>query len=123
MYEEAFEAAGVPYVTVAGAGFYGRPEVRDLLNALNAVANPNDDLALAGLLRSPAIGLADASLYHLRWGDGDRPRPLWAALQGDLGALEPPSASAPSERWRSLARWRPWSAGSRWPPCSSAFWT
>ncbi len=89
VYEEAFEAAGVPYVTVAGAGFYGRPEVRDLLNALNAVANPNDDLALAGLLRSPAIGLADASLYHLRWGDGDRPRPLWAALQGDLGALEP----------------------------------
>ena len=56
-YEDAFEAAGIPYETVAGRGFLNRPEVRDLLNALQAVTDPTDDLALYGLLRSPAIGL------------------------------------------------------------------
>jgi len=88
VYEEALERAGIPYVTVAGAGFYERPEVRDLLNALRALEHPSDDLAMAGLLRSPACGLADASLYRLRWGTGGGPQPLWAALQGDLRALE-----------------------------------
>ena len=40
IYEDALEAAGIPFVTVAGRGFYDRPEVRDLLNALRAIANP-----------------------------------------------------------------------------------
>ena len=63
--------------------------MRDLLNALSAIAAPDDDLALAGLLRSPAFGLTDAALYLLRWGpDGER-RPMWAALNGDLASLDP----------------------------------
>ncbi len=64
-YENALERAGVPFLTVAGRGFYGRPEIRDLLNALAALADPTDDLALAGLLRSPAIALTDAALFQL----------------------------------------------------------
>ena len=64
-YENALERAGVPFLTVAGRGFYGRPEIRDLLNALKALADPTDDLTLAGLLRSPAFALSDAALYHL----------------------------------------------------------
>jgi ATP-dependent helicase/nuclease subunit A len=88
-YEDALERVSVPFVTVAGRGFYDRPEVRDLLNALSAIAAPDDDLALAGLLRSPAFGLTDAALYLLRWGpDGER-RPMWAALSGDLAGLDP----------------------------------
>ena len=64
-YEDAFEAVGVPYLTVAGGGFYDRPEIRDLLNALRALADPTDDLALVGLLRSPACALSDPALYRL----------------------------------------------------------
>ena len=83
IYEDALEAAGIPFVTVAGRGFYDRPEIRDLLNALAAIADPSDDLALAGLLRSPAIGLSDADLYRLRYPqeDGDQPTSLWESLQ------------------------------------------
>jgi ATP-dependent helicase/nuclease subunit A len=81
VYEDALEAAGIPFVTVAGKGFYDRPEIRDLLNALTAIADPADDLALAGLLRSPAFGLGDADLYHLRFPDGGHaPRPLFQSL-------------------------------------------
>ena len=82
VYEDALEAAGIPFVTIAGRGFYDRPEIRDLLNALAAVADPTDDLALIGLLRSPAIGLSDADLYGLRYPNGsDKPLPLWEALR------------------------------------------
>jgi ATP-dependent helicase/nuclease subunit A len=88
-YEEAFEAAGVPFVTVAGRGFYDRPEIRDVLNLLRALADPWDDLAMAGLLRSPAFGLSDAALYRLRWQAGRR-LPYWSALQGGLESLDEP---------------------------------
>jgi len=101
-YEDAFERARIPYETVAGRGFLDRPEVRDLLNALQALADPTDDLALYGLLRSPAIGLSDTLLHHLRLpGDGasgdaalddTAPGALWRALR-----------SAPDEACRAAA--------------------
>lgn len=86
-YENAFEDAGIPFVTVAGRGFYDRPEIRDVLNILRALADPADDLAMAGLLRSPAFGLTDAALYLLRWQE-DTPLPYWTALQGNMGILD-----------------------------------
>ena len=55
-YENAFEEACIPFVTVAGRGFYDRPEIRDVINILRALADPADDLAMAGLLRSPLLG-------------------------------------------------------------------
>ena len=82
-YEEALEDAGIPFVTVAGRGFYDRPEIRDLVNILRALADPMDDLSFAGLLRSPAFGLSDASLYLLR----QTGLSYWDALNGDLSIL------------------------------------
>ncbi|MEW6402817.1 MAG: UvrD-helicase domain-containing protein, partial [Chloroflexota bacterium] len=66
-YEFALEAASIPFLTIAGRGFYERPEIRDLLNALAAIADPSDDLALVGFLRSPAFAVPDAEIYRLRY--------------------------------------------------------
>jgi ATP-dependent helicase/nuclease subunit A len=83
-YENALEEVGIPFLTVAGRGFYDRPEVRDLLNALQALADPTDDLALAGLLRSPVLGLSDMALYRLRQAQRDaNAASLWALLRED----------------------------------------
>lgn len=105
-YENALETAGIPYLTIAGRGFYDRPEVRDLLNALTALADPTDDLALAGLLRSPAIGLSDMALYRLREYQQDvGDRTLWTSLQReDLVVLgdEAPRAYRAAELIRTL---------------------
>jgi ATP-dependent helicase/nuclease subunit A len=89
-YENALEEAGIPFLTVAGRGFYDRPEVRDLLNALQALADPTDDLALVGLLRSPVMGLSDMALYRLRRAQQDADAAsLWAMLaDADLAFLE-----------------------------------
>jgi ATP-dependent exoDNAse (exonuclease V) beta subunit len=67
IYENALEAADIPFVTVAGRGFYDRPEIRDLLNILAAIADPTDDLALVGALRSPAFAIPDSEIYSLRY--------------------------------------------------------
>ena len=80
--EDALEQAGVPFLTVGGRAFYDRPEVRDLLNALQALADPTDDLALAGLPRSPVIGLSDVTLLTLCRARAalDPTAPLWTVL-------------------------------------------
>lgn len=88
-YEDAFERHAIPYVTTAGAGFHERPEVRDLLNVLHAIADPNDNLALAGLLRSPVVGMSDADLLTLRH---------------TLGSQRDRSPAAPGTWWRALQR-------------------
>lgn len=74
-YEDAFSELELPYVTVQGVGFYKRQEVLGLLNLLRALRNPGDDLALAGVLRSPLFALSDDALLALRlMRDGvDRP--------------------------------------------------
>ncbi len=92
-YERALEAQAIPYVTIAGRGFFERPEIRDLLNILRALSEPWNDAAMAGLLRSPAIGMSDVGLYTLRWHTGEK-RPLRQALAGDLAFLSPADLAA-----------------------------
>jgi ATP-dependent helicase/nuclease subunit A len=104
-YEDALERAGIPFLTVAGRGFYGRPEIRDLLNALSALADPTDDLALAGLLRSPALALSDAALYHLiTAGRGREFQPLNV---GTLGRWSVQTGVAPPHLWDILREFGP----------------
>jgi ATP-dependent helicase/nuclease subunit A len=92
VYENAFEQAGIPFVTVAGRGFYDRPEIRDLLNILSAVADPADELALVGLLRSPAFALTDAEIYQLKFAEPSTDRAenkkenLWMNLRESPGS-------------------------------------
>lgn len=82
VYESALEAAGIPFITIAGHGFYDRPEIRDLLNALAAIADPTDDLALVGFLRSPAFAIPDAEIYRLRYpGNSASPVKLFDSLK------------------------------------------
>ncbi|NWF67502.1 MAG: UvrD-helicase domain-containing protein [Chloroflexi bacterium] len=85
VYEDVFKAAGVPFVTVAGRGYYNRQEVWDVLNLLKALHNPADNLALAAVLRSPLFGLSDNALLALRLLKDEKEQrlTLWQALDVD----------------------------------------
>lgn len=91
-YEDALKDAEIPFVTIAGQGYYNRQEVWDVINALKAIHNPADDLALATALRSPLFGLSDEALLALRLQrDGFQQRlPLWEALEigGDVPQVD-----------------------------------
>ena len=107
VYEDAFEAYGIPYVTVAGQGFYGRPEIRDVLNLLHVLADPWDDLALAGLLCSPAFGMRQVGLAQLRW-QGEQKAALYQVLQGDLSGLDDADRAVAERAKAFLAELLPW---------------
>lgn len=80
-FETAFQAAGIPFITIAGRGYFERQEVWDMLNLLAVLYRPSDDLALATVLRSPMIGLSDDALLLLRLRRRDgKLLSLWQAL-------------------------------------------
>ncbi|MGY1709118.1 UvrD-helicase domain-containing protein [Geodermatophilus sp. SYSU D00758] len=61
--EEALDAAGIPYRAEASSLVYEAQEVRDLLAAARAIADPSDGLALVTALRSPLYGCGDDDLW------------------------------------------------------------
>lgn len=64
--ETGLKQAGVPHRVAGGSErFYTRLEVRDLANALRAVADPYDDFSLLACLRSPMCGLSLDSIVVL----------------------------------------------------------
>ncbi|MEO1290325.1 MAG: UvrD-helicase domain-containing protein, partial [Chloroflexota bacterium] len=85
VYEQIFKAMKIPFVTLAGRGYYNRQEVWDVLNLLKALHNPADNLSLAVALRSPMFGFSDEMLLALRLllNDDGKPIPLWDALQAE----------------------------------------
>lgn len=98
VYEEAMGQAGLPYYTVRGSGFYACQEVRDMACALGVLVDPEDSVALLGLLRSPLVGLSDEALLALAWPQPDTQRPLSQAL---LSRAELPAwlGDDQQERW------------------------
>lgn len=87
-FEQAFRAVGVPYYVVGGGrGYWTQYEVRDLTNLLRALSDPEDDLALAAVLRSPFVGLSMDALMSLTLHAEQADLPLRLCLQADL-ALE-----------------------------------
>ncbi len=94
LYEEVFKSRGIPYLTVAGRGYYDRQEVWDMLDLLRCLHNPADDLSLASTLRSPLFAFSDDQLLALRLIPGGEdestgPLPLWRALQIAVDAHVP----------------------------------
>jgi ATP-dependent helicase/nuclease subunit A len=87
-FEQAFRAVGAPYYVVGGGrGYWTQYEVRDLTNLLRALCDPEDDLALAAVLRSPFVGLSTDALMSLTLHAEQADLPLRLCLQADL-ALE-----------------------------------
>ncbi len=62
--EEKFKNLGIPYVLEGGKFYYARSEVSSAILVLNAIANPNDRVALYGSLRSIFFGLSDEDLLE-----------------------------------------------------------
>ncbi len=91
VFQQALDPHGVAAATPSGTGFFTRQEVLDCINLLRWLAEPQDELALSGVLRSPFFALADDTLLALR---GERGRPLRAAL------ADPPSEVGGEDRTR-----------------------
>ena len=62
----ALSALGIESSTVADADYFENPDVMLVLCLLNAIDNPQRDIYLAGLLRSPFFNFSLDELIHIR---------------------------------------------------------
>jgi ATP-dependent exoDNAse (exonuclease V) beta subunit len=105
---EAFDHAGIPYVSGRRQSFLLSREGRDITALLHVIANPRDTIALATVLRSPLVGIGDEALLRLKL--------LTGSLSGGLNLIAYDSAKLAEftiddagriERFaRDLKRWR-----------------
>jgi ATP-dependent exoDNAse (exonuclease V) beta subunit len=65
IYEDTLRSFDIPLIVFGGRYYYQRQEVIDLINYLKILNNPFQDLTLAGVLRSPLVGIRDESLLIL----------------------------------------------------------
>ncbi len=66
VYLEALRWEGIPYATTHDPTYFQRREVLDAFCLLQAVADPEDELALVGFLRSAWAGIPDAAWWELK---------------------------------------------------------
>ena len=64
-YEAALKQAGIPSYVLRSEGFWQAREVLDCVLALRAIRDPRDDVAMAGFLKSPFVGVRDDTLLAL----------------------------------------------------------
>ncbi len=82
--ERALREFGIPAIVVGGRTLLETREVLDVWNFLRVVANTQDEVALAGVLRSPLVGVSDETILRLK---------LEGSLWGALSRLEAPEIS------------------------------
>ncbi len=103
--ESAFDVAGVPYRAESSSLVYEASEVRDLLGAARAVADPSDALALVAALRSPLFGCGDDDLW--RWKHAGGVFHLLAPVDDALADSPVGQAISYLRRLHYDARWMP----------------
>jgi ATP-dependent exoDNAse (exonuclease V) beta subunit len=83
--EDALDAERVPYRVATGSLVYDTQEVREVLDALRAVDDPGDGIALVSALRSPLYACSDVELftYYEAGGRWDLRRRPPAGIAGD----------------------------------------
>ncbi|OGL45519.1 MAG: hypothetical protein A2W05_04840 [Candidatus Schekmanbacteria bacterium RBG_16_38_10] len=64
-YLDAIKLSGIPYITQDEHTFYRTQEIIDMFNILKAIEDPNDRIALVGVLRSPLASASDRDIYEL----------------------------------------------------------
>lgn len=88
--ERALKALRIPCLVVGGRTLLEGREALDLTLAIGAIASTENEISLAGVLRSPLVGVSDETLLRLKQG-GD----LWtsiARLDAEAPDLDPEDA-------------------------------
>ena len=99
----ALAEAGIPALATAGSSFADSPEVALTLSLLQLIDNPEQDLPLAAVLRSPLYGFSSDQLVEIRL--LDKKAGLWQALQL-AAASELPFSDEVRRFLDQLSEWR-----------------
>ncbi len=104
--EKAFEYAGIPYALCTSRDYYGRDEIKILINLLNLLSAPDDALALASWLASPFCGLEAGKTEALVSEAAQKGLKKNPAILGELVKEKYPRVIARLDRLRRIAKLR-----------------
>ena len=82
--EEALRRYGIAYTMVGGFSFYDRSEIKDLLSYLKLVQNPDDSIALARTINTPARGIGKTTLEVLERLSLETGVSTWSAMRSAI---------------------------------------
>ncbi|TMP36263.1 DNA helicase II [Pseudoalteromonas rubra] len=82
--EEALLQEGLKYRIYGGMRFFERQEIKDALSYLRLISNRNDDAAFERVINTPARGIGDKTLSHIRDCARAESLPLWYAAKAVL---------------------------------------
>lgn len=102
---DKLQREAIPFRVIDGRGFYELQEVLDVLNLLEFLHHPENDIKLTGVLRSPYFALSDVEITKIYFATaGQREASLWQRLQC-LGEeeLSPAAIRAKTSLTRLLA--------------------
>ena len=69
VFARTLQDEGIPAYTTSKSGYFSALEVTVVLNYLNILDNPGQDIPLTAVLRSPIVGCSDEELVKLRISD------------------------------------------------------
>ena len=101
--EDALDSEHIPYRVATGTLIYDTQEVREVLDALRAIDDPNDRVALVSALRSPLYACSDVDLLTYRQAGGRWD--LRAAPPAGLGEDHPVAQAIAGLRSLWEVRW------------------
>ncbi|HEX7063589.1 MAG TPA: helicase-exonuclease AddAB subunit AddA [Bacillales bacterium] len=86
---EEFKQRGIPAYAELSTGYFEAVEVEIMMSLLQIVDNPHQDIPLAGVLRSPIVGLSGEELAQIRIAKpkGDYFEAMRACIQQETGEL------------------------------------
>ena len=106
---KALQEGGIPSYAEQSGGYFAAVEVQVMLALLRCIDNPEQDLAMAAVLRSPLVGLDETALAGVRLaGDGT----LWQNLPAFVASL-PDGVDEKEDLQQFMAAFDSWRTYSR----------
>lgn len=106
---QALQERGIPSYAEQSGGYFAAVEVQVMLALLRCIDNPEQDLAMAAVLRSPLVGLDETALAGVRLaGDGT----LWQNLPAFVASL-PDGVDEKEDLQQFMAAFDSWRTYSR----------
>jgi len=107
VFQQMLARQGIASYCASAGGFLDYPEVTDILSLLQVIDNPDQDIPLAAVLRSPIVGLDVEELATIR--QADRSGGFYQAVLaflGDESADRLPWTARLRAFWDHLDHWR-----------------
>lgn len=79
--EQTMRRFGVKYKTVAGASFFGREEIKNVMAYLKLATDTSDSMSLLRIINTPARGIGKAAIEVIKEHAREKGLELWGAIE------------------------------------------